>query len=153
MNENIIQIKSRNELLNYSKEQLIQYFEKQNEEIKKENIELKACNKLLSDKILVIEGQIVILRNKIFRKKSEKSALNKNLNLDSKGKNSKGKKKPEKRSLLPSENYPEAAIIESHVELKELPNCTCCGNAMEDSGMTEDSEYLTVVPKEYIIIQ
>lgn len=163
MNVNIIQTKSRNELLNYSKEQLIQYFEKQNEysdnlqkkyeEIKKENIELKECNKLLADKILVIEGQLVVLRNKIFRKKSEKSALNKNLNLDSKGKNSKEKKKPEKRSLLPSENYPEAAIIESHVELKELPNCTCCGNTMEDSGMTEDSEYLTVVPKEYIIIQ
>ncbi len=170
MNEIKLQQISRNELVNYSKEQLIQHFEKQNayshilqkkyEEFKKENddlkienIELKECNKLLADKILFIEGQLVVLRNKMFRKKSEKRDLNKNLNQDSKGKNSKGKKKPEKRSLLPSEKYPEAAIIESHVELKELPNCTCCGNTMEDSGMTEDSEYLTVVPKEYIIIQ
>lgn len=160
MNEIKLQEINKGELLNYSKEQLIQYFEKQNEysnnlqkkyeefkkennDLKTENIELKECNKLLTDKILFIEGQLVILRNKIFRKKSEKSGSNKN---------SKEKKKPEKRSLLPSENYPEAAIIESHVELKELPNCTCCGNTMEDSGMTEDSEYLTVEPKEYLII-
>ena len=160
MNEIKLQEINKGELLNYSKEQLIQYFEKQNEysnnlqkkyeefikennDLKTENIELKECNKLLTDKILFIEGQLVVLRNKIFRKKSEKSGSNKN---------SKEKKKPEKRSLLPSENYPEAAIIESHVELKELPNCTCCGNTMEDSGMTEDSEYLTVEPKEYLII-
>lgn len=158
MNEIKLQQLSRNELLNYSKEQLIQLFEKQNEysnilqkkyeEFEKENTELKECNKLLADKILFIEGQLVVLRNKIFRKKSEKSPLHKQLDISPKP-----KKKPEKRSLLPSENYPEAAIIESHIEFKDLPNCTCCGHSMEDSGMTEDSEYLTVEPKEYLIIR
>ncbi len=166
MNEIKLQEINKGELLNYSKEQLIQYFEKQNEysdnlqkkyeEIKKENIELKECNKLLADKILVIEGQLVVLRNKLFRPKSEKTNnkanSKENLKDKDKHKNSK-KKKREKVNLLPSERYPEAAVIESHVELKELPNCTCCDNTMEDSGMTEDSEYLTVVPKEYIIIQ
>jgi transposase len=156
MDTNPIQKIQYDDFINYSKEELICFFKEQKkytDELLNENNELKECNKLLTDKILVIEGQLVVLRNKIFRKKSEKSTLNKNLGLDSKGKNSKEKKKPEKRSLLPSENYPEAAIIESHIELKDLPHCTCCGNTMEDSGMTEDSECLTVVPKEYLIIQ
>ena len=116
MNEIKLQEINKGELLNYSKEQLIQYFEKQNEysdnlqkkyeEIKKENIELKECNKLLADKILVIEGQLVVLRNKLFRPKSEKTNnkanSKENLKDKDKHKNSK-KKKREKVNLLPSE--------------------------------------------------
>ena len=33
------------------------------------------------------------------------------------------------------------------------PFCPCCNLIMTDSGMTEDSEQLTVIPKKYEIIR
>lgn len=52
-----------------------------------------------------------------------------------------------------SERYPDAPIRIEPVGFSEPPCCPQCGKAMQDSGMTEDSEYLTTEPKEYIIIQ
>ena len=37
------------------------------------------------------------------------------------------------------------------MELPNPPQCQCCGAAMKDSGMTEDSECLTAIPKKFII--
>jgi transposase len=54
---------------------------------------------------------------------------------------------------LPSKRYPNAPLIERDIELQELPQCECCGATMRDTGMTEDSEYLTVIPQQYIIIR
>ncbi|HKZ42094.1 MAG TPA: IS66 family transposase, partial [Candidatus Hodarchaeales archaeon] len=54
---------------------------------------------------------------------------------------------------LPSERYPNAPRIERHVEFQEPPNCKCCSEKLADSGMTEDSEYLTVVPKQFVVVQ
>lgn len=147
MDNNPLQKIQCNDFLNYSKEELICL----TNSLLKENNELKEHNKLLKDKIEVIEGQLVILKNKLFRRKSEKSSHDKNSNASLRNPNT--KKKRDKTILLPSERYPEAAIIERHIELKDSPNCSCCGHTMEDSGMTEDSEYLTVVPKEYYIIR
>ncbi len=176
MSDNTLQTLSRTELSNYSKEQLIQLLESQNkassilqksyegfkkensnlilknDELKKENIELKNYTKLLEDKLILVEGQLVILKSKIFRKKSEKTALREKSE-ERPEKNQKEKKKRVQAILLPSERYPEAAIIERHIEFKNKPNCTCCGFSMDDSGMTEDSEYLTVIPKEFIIVR
>ena len=37
--------------------------------------------------------------------------------------------------------------------LDEPPKCSCCSTQLVDSGLTEDSEYLTVVPKQYFVIR
>lgn len=142
-------------LAHFSKEQLIQLFIvesnriiKENISIKNENTELKKLKKELEDKIIEIEGQLVVLRNKLFRKSSEKNKSKQ----DSTPRNPRAKNKGDQKKLLPSERYPEAEIIERHIEFKDKPNCHCCGHTMQDSGMTEDCEYLTVRPKEYYII-
>lgn len=55
--------------------------------------------------------------------------------------------------MKPSERYPHAPLIERHIEFKDYPDCSCCGLKMTDSGMTEDSEYLNVVPAQFFIIR
>lgn len=52
-----------------------------------------------------------------------------------------------------SERYPNAPIQIENIQFAEPQCCSQCGHAMKDSGMTEDSEYLTTQPKEYIIIR
>ena len=80
----------------------------------------------------------------MFGKSSEKSP---------KGpKENKEKKPPKKRVLLPSQRYPNATIIEKDVELEKLPTCKCCGKEMVDSGMTENSEYLTSIPRQFFVV-
>ena len=53
----------------------------------------------------------------------------------------------------PSERYPEALVHVEKIEAKELPQCPCCGEAMEDSGMSEDSESIGVKDKQFIVIE
>jgi transposase len=84
------------------------------------------------------------VRNRIFNPKSEKSKKQ-----DPKPK--KDKKKPEKRNLKPSERYPDAIIIEQEIELDPAPPCRSCGEQLEDSGLVESVEVLSVIPKQYII--
>ena len=52
-----------------------------------------------------------------------------------------------------SERYPAAPIQEEKIGFSEPPCCRECGNQTQDSGMTEDSEYLTTEPREFIIVQ
>jgi transposase len=90
-------------------------------------------------------GELYIrVRNRIFNPKSEKSKK-----LEPKPK--KDKKKPEKRNLQPSERYPDAIIIEQDIELDPAPPCRSCGVRLEDSGLVESVEVLSVIPKQYII--
>jgi hypothetical protein len=77
---------------------------------------------------------------------------NENQVIRNKSSSESNKKTKEPRVLLPSERYPDASLIERHIELETLPNCDCCGKIMEGSGMTEDSEFLTIIPKQYLII-
>lgn len=102
----------------------------------------------LEERILEVEGKLIHVQAKLFCPSSEKSPrLNPKPN---------GRKDPKPRSLtpkLPSERYPNADIIEKHVSCEQLPECRCCGSVMVDSGMVETSEYLTVVPKKYIVVK
>jgi transposase len=59
---------------------------------------------------------------------------------------------PKHRIKKPSERYPHLPIREQLITQNPAPNCPCCGDAMMDSGMTEDSEQLTVIPKKYEIL-
>ena len=92
----------------------------------------------------MIEEEYVTIRNKFYGKSSERSKQRNK---------SQALKKPRgKRVQLPSERYPNLPLVEREVELETMPTCSCCGAKMRDSGMTEDSEFLTVLPAEYFII-
>lgn len=96
-------------------------------------------------KSFLLEDQAIIIKHKMFGKSSEKS--------DKKSPENKSNKKLKKRVLLPSERYPNLDIIEKRVELDKLPTCPCCSFEMQDSGLTEDSEYLTVIPRRYFVVK
>jgi transposase len=171
MEKNIFEKMTANDLLKFNSKQLIGFFETQKKyteqilSIHKELIQkhhfiveerdhLKKHNQELQDKIIEVEGELVLLRRRIFRKKSEKIVKDKNdSETSSSTKKQSSKKRAKEIKRLPSERYPEAEIIEEHVELKELPTCKCCGSQMLDSGMTEDSEFLNIKPKDYYIIR
>lgn len=113
--------------------------------LQKEVERLRAFNEELKQKTFFIEEKYVTVKNKFFGKSSEREA-------PSGGSRTQDPKSPKKKIQLPSERYPEAPLIERHVELEELPNCRCCGKRMKDSGMTEDSEFLTVIPAQYLVV-
>jgi len=118
--------------------------EKAQAELKSLNETLTALNEELKQRIVVVEGQLIKIKAILFRKKSSVRPK--------KGKKKKtgaGKDKIQK----PSERYPHAGVIEQDITLEELPPCPCCEAKMEDSGMIEESEYLTTKPKEYWIIR
>jgi transposase len=96
-------------------------------------------------KSFLLEEQTINIKHRLFGKSSERS--------DKKDTVKKNRKKPRKRVLLASERYPNLDIIEKTVELDELPSCPCCSSQMSDSGLTEDSEYLTVIPKRYHVVR
>ncbi len=118
-------------------------------QMQKEVDRLRAQNEELKQKSFLIEDQLVVVRGKIFGKSSEKSSTQSGP--DDVG--SKKKKSPKSRVQLPSERYPDATIIVRQVEFATLPSCDSCKNEMKDSGMTEDSEFLTVIPQQYLIIR
>lgn len=91
-----------------------------------------------------LNEQLINIKHRLFGKSSEKSQVG--------GKNQ-GRKKSKKRVLLPSERYPNLNIIEKDVTLESVPNCPCCNQNLKDSGMTEDSEYLTIIPKKYHVVR
>lgn len=116
-------------------------------QFQKENKELKQQINLVEQQALLINEQYATIKEKFFGKSSEKAPV--------KDPHTEKKKNKDKkiRVLLPSERYPNAPLIERDIELQTLPDCSCCGSQMEDSGMTEDSEYLTTAPKKYFIIR
>lgn len=136
-----------------TREQLIEFIELQqkvNESIIRDNERLRAWNNELEQKTFLVNEQYIVLKNKFFGKSSEKEPSEGDRRRAAGGLKGRGKKK---KVQLPSLRYPNAPLIERDVELKELPGCKCCGEEMSDSGMTENSEHLTVIPKQYIVIR
>jgi transposase len=60
---------------------------------------------------------------------------------------------PKPRLKKPSERYPNAPVRDIPITISPLPGCDVCGKQMSDSGMTEDSEQLTVIPKKFEILR
>lgn len=60
---------------------------------------------------------------------------------------------PQPRIRQPSERYPNIPIREIPIVISPLPGCGVCGKHMSDSGMTEDSEQLTTIPKKFEILR
>lgn len=113
--------------------------------LQKENKQLREQLNIVDQKSFLLGEQYVTLKNKIFGKSSEKSKIKKET------KNPSGTRGTHVQ--LPSERYPNIPLIESEIELDEVPECKCCCGKMEDSGMWETSESLTVIPKKYQIIK
>lgn len=134
-----------------SKEDLIKFVDAQQsviESFQKDNERLRNSNEHLKQKSFYIDEQYVTLKSKLFDKSSEKEGSS---NPEKKKSGKKGKRK--KKVQLPSSRYPDAPIIDRDVVLDNLPSCSCCGHDMQDSGMTEDSEFLTVLPAHYYVIR
>lgn len=110
-----------------------------------------------------VTDQLLWAKDALYGQSSEKRAApgtrtGSDLEAANGAKNSTGssdsREKPKrKRILLPSERYPNAPLVERDVELAETPNCSCCGEKLVDSGMTEDLEYIEKVPASYRVVR
>jgi transposase len=135
-----------------SREELIEFIkleQKYRIKLQSELKRLRTLNEELKQKSMLIEDKYVVIKNKFFGKSSEKEPKQ---NADNAGSSANNKEK-KKRALLPSERYPEAPLIERDITLQDMPACSCCGSEMVDSGMTEDSEFLTVIPQQYLVVR
>jgi transposase len=138
-----------------SKEDLIVYLRLEQDfrlKLQHENSRLKKLNDELKQQSLYLQEQYVTIKNELFGKSSERRPA-RGADQESSDSGSNNQKEKKVRVLLPSERYPDAQLIERRVTLEQMPNCRCCGAEMSDSGMTEDSEFLTVIPKQYIVIR
>jgi len=145
--QNIFDPVPRHRLEMFSKEELIEFFQAEQRvriQVQKHYEDLKALSQELLQKSFFIEEQYITIKNKLFGKSSEKSV---------KGSSTGGTGHKKKKVQLPSERYPNLPIIERDITLDKPPGCGCCGHQMSDSGMTEDSEYLTVVPAQYYVVR
>lgn len=135
---------SRAELIEFAK--LEQKFRMQ---LQRRVTKLEALTELLKQRSMLLEDRYVTIKSELYGKSSEKSPKTESTEAPQ-GTPPKSKKK---RVLLPSERYPNAPLIENHITLDVRPTCVCCEAQMEDSGMTEDSEFLTVIPEQYLVIR
>ena len=62
-------------------------------------------------------------------------------------------KPPVSRRKSLRERYPNIPTRTEVVRLDSAPSCPCCGKLMLESGMMEESEQLTVIPKKYEIVK
>ena len=139
----------RHRLEQFDKEDIIELLEAEQrlrQQFEKDNERLRASNNELENKTFYIEEQYVTIKNKFFGKSSEKSPTDEDRR---KHRNKNRKKKVQ----LPSLRYPDAPLIEREVVLDDLPSCNCCGTEMSDSGMTENSEFLTTIPQQFFVIR
>lgn len=132
---------------NFSREDFIkrqQLLEDENLRLVRENYELRDI-KLSDEQLkLITSEQLASLNAALYGASSErykKSERPKNP----------GPLKP--RVKKPSERYPNAPVCEIPITINPLPGCEVCGKQMSDSGMTEDSEQLTVIPKKFEILR
>jgi len=146
--EYLFEIAPSDRLEQFSKEELIEFIKSQERVVNSlaRNIaQLRAQTEELKQKILFIDDKYIVVKNKLFGKSSEREP-----STEDKQKAPRDKKK---KVQLPSLRYPDAPLIERHIELQVLPTCSCCVTEMYDTGMTENSEYLTIIPKQHIIIR
>lgn len=136
---------------NLSPEQLLQrnsVLEAELARVLRENYELRQL-KISDEQIqLLMQEQLESLRDAEFGSSSERyKKPEKPVNKDE----PKAPQKP--RVKKPSERYPDLPINERCVIEDPAPTCPCCNKEMTPSGMTEDSEQLTAIPKRYEILR
>lgn len=111
----------------------------------KENYKLK--NQNISDKQLqfILQEQVSELQNSLYGASSERYKKPETKKQE--------KSEPKPQIKQPSERYPNIPVREELVPFDEIPLCDSCGKVMTDSGMTEESEQINVIPKKFEIIR
>jgi transposase len=111
----------------------------------KENYTLR--NQKISDEQLnfILQEQLAELQNTIYGTSSERYKKPEE--------KKKEKTEPKPRIKQPSERYPNIPVREELVPFDEVPMCDACGKVMTDSGLTEESEQLNIIPKKFEIIR
>lgn len=170
--ENILKPLTRDQLKTLNKSDLIELL------LGEQSIRLQQEEiiKRIKEERANIAGKYVLIRTKMFSPSSEKTSTiinkdkttteltdnadNVDCNSDSSslmhqtpednGKNGK-RKYSKRRILLPGQRYPNAPIVDQDIELEEAPICSCCSTKMEDSGMVDIREKLTVEPRKFVI--
>jgi transposase len=133
-------------LENFSKDELISKFsllEAEYLRAVREIYRLKYQNLTDAQLKLVMAEQLGDLRNALYGTSSERYKKPE--------KQKKPASPPMPRVKKPSERYPNIPIREQIITIDPVPNCLSCHGVMSDSGMTEDAEQLTVIPKKYEI--
>ena len=103
----------------------------------------------LKQRELELDEEYILMKTRFFGRSSEKSAGLSETKEEAKKRSRKQKRKVQ----LPSERYPEAPIVEQEVLFADAPECDSCGEKMTDSGMSEDSEFLTVERVKYFVVR
>ena len=148
MDQVLIPIESSTKFDQISKDDLVKKYEILEEEyhrLIKENLKLKYSHLTEAQLNLILEEQLLEMKQDKFGPKSErwKKPVNKPK-----------KEEPAKpRIKKPSERYPNVTIREIPIKLDPIPGCEVCGKQMSESGMTEDAEQLTVIPKKFEILK
>lgn len=109
-------------------------------------------------RFIEISNQAKTLRNMLFGQRSERrprSHADRGARTDSGADSERDAEtdKGNKGRQLPSERYPNAEIQESHILPETAPACSCCGHDMQDSGLSEITESLSVIPKRFVIVR
>ena len=132
----------------FTKEDFVQrqqVLEDENLRLVRENYELRQIQISDEQLKLITAEQLAALNQTFFGTSSERH------------KKPEGKKTPDlpakPRVKKPSERYPNIPVREIPNILNPAPDCKSCGAIMSDSGMTEDSEQLTVIPKKFEILK
>lgn len=147
----LLTTEERTKLDSLSREELVElvaFQQKWVQLIAEENKRLRALTSIPREQVLTLEDQVVLLRNRLFGKSSERRP-------DPPPPESKGggKKKRASPVLLPSLRYPELPLVETEVSLETKPACGLCGETMSGMNQTEDAEFISIVPKVYHIVR
>ena len=108
----------------------------------RENYQLRQLQITDEQLSLVMAEQLADLKQAMFGASSERYK---------KPETKKAPAEPKPRIKKPSERYPNIPVREAIIAINPNPSCLACGKVMTDSGMTEDSEQLNVIPKSYEI--
>ena len=104
---------------------------------------------VLEEEKYLIGEKYVHIKNRLFMPSSEKTP--KPEPKPKRPGSGSGKKAPDDRTRQPSKRYPHAPVIEQDVTIVPPPACATCGTETVDSGLTEVSESISVIPKKFII--
>lgn len=143
----ILQNSTSTKLDHLSKEELASKYNLLEEEYFRAVQEIyKLKNQNLTDNQikLILSEQLVELQKTVYGASSERYKKPQDKNKEPKA--------PAPRPKLPSERYPNIPIRNELVPFDDIPNCDACGKNLIDSGMTEESEQLNVIPKRFEII-
>jgi transposase len=130
-----------------SREELLQKYQIVSDELSrvlKDLYELRQQKITDEQLLMVLEENLSELQNDFFGASSERYK---------KPEKPKTPKEPKPRVKRPSQRYPNIPVREQIITMDPAPNCDSCGKMMVDSGMTEDSEQLTVIPKKYEVLR